>query len=105
TGTPPTITPSPTPALPGCSLTRTGSISLSDPVFNRPDRFPGGTCPPSQGTNGSSVHYDAYEFYTGVSGYVFASLCSTDFGYGGNANFDAFLAIYQAPGGARINPF
>jgi hypothetical protein len=24
---------------------------------------------------------------------------------GGSANFDSFVAIYQAPGGARIDPF
>src|SRR5205814_7686222 len=99
----PTATLTSTPAPPGCSVTRSGSISLADPVFNRPGPFAGGTCPPSQGINGSAVHFDAYEFYTGTGGYVFASLCPTY--YGGNADFDAFLVIYQAPGGGRMNPF
>lgn len=100
----PTFTNTPTPAPPGCSVTRSGSISLSDPVFSRPNEFPEGiTCPPVQGTNGTAVHYDAYEFYTGSGGGILASLCPTY--YGGSADFDAFVAVYQMPGGGRMNPF
>src|ERR1044072_5942351 len=36
TGTPPTATLTPTPTATVCAITRSGSISLSDPTFNRP---------------------------------------------------------------------
>src|SRR5262249_31002704 len=102
TGTPPTATLTSTATATACALTRTGAITLGDPVYNRPSVFNGGRCSPAQGTNGSAVHYDSYEFSSGTGGTVIVSLCSLD---GGSANFDAFVELYQIAGGGRLSPF
>ena len=70
-----------------------GSLDATDPTFTRPFAFTqGSTC-----STDSTHNYDAYELQ-GSAGLVTASLCT------GTA-FDSYLVLYQAPGGARINPF
>ena len=94
----PTNTSSPTPAP---CLTFSGSITTTDPAYQRPNAFTqGGSC--STSTTGAGVHYDYYELTTASATTVQASLCPAG---GGTANFDSFIGIYQAPGGARISPF
>ncbi|HUS16060.1 MAG TPA: hypothetical protein VM536_13765, partial [Chloroflexia bacterium] len=78
-----------------------GSITTTDPTFQRPNAFTqGGTC--STSTTGAGVHYDYYEFTTASAATVRASLCAAG---GGSANYDSFVAIYQAAGGGQISPF
>ena len=47
---------------------------------------------------GAGVHYDVYELTTASATTIQASLCAAG---GGSANFDSFVAVYQAPGGAQ----
>ena len=91
-GTPtPTVTATGTPCAP--AVVFKGSLDDTDPTFNRPFGFDqGGVC-----QEGPIRHYDAYEMQ-GAPGFVTASLC-----YG--ADYDSYLILYQAPGGARIDPF
>jgi hypothetical protein len=91
-GTPtPTATATGTPCAPPAVFM--GSLDDTDPTFARPFGFDqGGVC-----QEGPIRHYDAYELQTGP-GLVTASLC-----YG--ATYDSYLILYQAPGGARIDPF
>jgi len=92
-----TNTPTPTP---GCLLL-SGTIAITDPAFQRPNTFSqGGSC--STSSVGAGVHYDYYELTTASAATVQASLCAAG---GGSANYDSFIAFYQAPGGAQISPF
>jgi hypothetical protein len=99
TALPPTSTRTNTPTntpTPGC-LVLTGSITTTDPTFQRPNTFSqGGSC--STSSTGAGVHYDVYEVNMASAATVQASLCAAG---GGSANFDTFIAIYQAPGGAQ----
>ncbi len=96
----PTGTPTAT-ATPGTCTVLAGSITVGDPTFQRPNTFAqGGSCTTS--STGTGVHYDYYELTTASAGTVVASLCAAG---GGSANFNSFVAIYQAPGGAQISPF
>ncbi|MCW5851288.1 MAG: hypothetical protein KIT87_14525, partial [Anaerolineae bacterium] len=101
----PTATPTSTatpPTIPGgCSAqaigTFSGSIVTGDPTFQRPNAFTqGGSC--STSSTGAGVHYDVYEFQALSPATIMASLCAAG---GGAANFDSFVAVYQAPGGAQ----
>jgi hypothetical protein len=74
-----------------------GSITTTDPTFQRPNAFTqGGSC--STSTTGAGVHYDVYEMTSATAATIQASLCAAG---GGSANYDSFVAIYQAAGGAQ----
>ncbi|MBX7223164.1 MAG: NHL repeat-containing protein [Blastocatellia bacterium] len=88
-------------SLPEATFTRTGSLAAGDDTFNRPQTFNGTGCLISG--VGTAVFRDVYEFQiTCPTSMVAASLCAAD---GGNADFDSFLVIYQAPGGAQMPGF
>ena len=91
----PTATSTPCPFQPVDTFT--GSITTSDPTFQRPNAFiQGGAC--STSTVGAGVHYDVYELTTASAATIQASLCAAG---GSSANYDSFVAVYQAPGGAQ----
>jgi S-layer homology domain len=93
-------TPTATPVFNTC-LTQAGSITVSDPTFQRPNTTAqGGTC--STSSVGAGVHYDVYSYTVFQATSIRASLCPAG---GGSANFDTFVAIYQGAGGAPIASF